>query len=163
LVLLSAAAAIGFLIWAFGAAKGIAPRAGAAALAALLVAGVAYVSSPRSLALTPEAWSPQRVAELTAAGTPVFVNFTADWCVTCKVNERTALASESLAAAFAAKGVVYLKADWTARDDVIAQTLKSYGRTGVPLYLAYQSGAAEPQILPQVLTEAGVIAAFSDR
>ncbi len=107
-----------------------------------------------------EPWSAARVAELQAQGHPVFVDFTAAWCVTCQVNERTALAGKSVADVFAAKKAVYLKADWTKRDPVIADTLTALGRSGVPLYLVYTPGKAEPAILPQLLTEGLVIEAI---
>ena len=92
----------------------------------------------------------------------MFVNFTADWCVTCKVNERMALSSAKVRRAFERTGVVYLKGDWTSRDPVIAAALAEHGRAGVPLYLLYAPGAAEPRILPQLLTEGAVIRAIED-
>lgn len=103
--------------------------------------------------LASEPWSAERVAELRAEGLPVFVNFTAAWCVTCKVNELAALSSPRLAQAFEDANVTYLKADWTNRDDEIAAALAEHGRAGVPLYLYYPPDG-EPQVLPQVLTEA---------
>jgi len=105
-----------------------------------------------------EPFSPQRLAELRAAGTPVFVNVTAAWCLTCLVNERVALRSSAVTDAFARKGVVRLKADWTTRDPAITRVLGSFGRNGVPLYLLYPPGpAAEPTVLPQILTEGVVV------
>ncbi len=101
-----------------------------------------------------EAWSPARVAELRAEGRPVFVNFTAAWCVTCKVNEATSLANPRVARAFAEAQVAFLKADWTNRDETIATALAEHGRAGVPLYLYYPSGGGEPVVLPQILSEA---------
>ena len=85
--------------------------------------------------------APHRLAELRAAGTPVFVDVTAAWCITCLVNERVALRSAAVTDAFARKGVVTLKADWTTRDPVITRVLASFGRNGVPLYLLYPAGA----------------------
>jgi len=149
---------LAFLVWALRAAKSWGGRGAAIAAALLVVGGVALAARPPTTAdLVAEAWTPPRVAELQAAGTPVFVNFTADWCVTCKVNERTSLASPKVAQAFAQTGVTYLKADWTARDDVIAEALKTYGRPGVPLYLLFPAGGGPPTILPQTLTESIVI------
>jgi thiol:disulfide interchange protein DsbD len=110
-----------------------------------------------------EPFSPERLAALRASGRPVFVNFTAAWCVTCLVNERVALRSPAVADVFAKKGVVALKADWTNRDPVISRMLGSLGRSGVPLYVLYPRGTgigAGPTLLPQILTEGAVIDAL---
>ncbi|HSE06151.1 MAG TPA: thioredoxin family protein, partial [Methylomirabilota bacterium] len=93
------------------------------------------------------------------------VNFTAAWCITCLVNERMALRSPAVAEAFARRGVVYLKADWTSRSAEIASVLGSFGRNGVPLYVIYpargdQAAAPEPWVLPQILTEGTIIEAI---
>lgn len=102
-------------------------------------------------------WSPDAVAAARAEGKVVFVNFTADWCVTCKVNERAALANAGTQALFAGPDAVYMVADWTRRDDLIARELDRFGRSGVPLYLVYSPGKAAPEILPQLLTP-GIVA-----
>jgi thiol:disulfide interchange protein len=110
-----------------------------------------------------EPYAPERVAELRASGVPVFVNFTAAWCITCLVNERVALRSPEVAVSFAVKGVAYLKADWTRRDAGIAQVLATFERSGVPLYLLYPAngaGTAKPRVLPQILTEGIVLEAL---
>ena len=99
-----------------------------------------------------EPWTPARVDALQREGKTVFVNFTADWCVTCKVNEVTVFTDPAVREALNGDKAVYLVADWTSRDDVIAQALASHGRVGVPLYLVYKPGVAEPQILPQLLS-----------
>ncbi|OYQ36038.1 hypothetical protein CHU95_06915 [Niveispirillum lacus] len=108
-----------------------------------------------------EPWSEARVAELRGQGKPVFVNFTAAWCVTCLVNERTSLSTDTVKQALKDKGVTYLKGDWTNRDATIARVLESHGRSGVPLYLLYLPGKLEPVILPQILTEGIVLDALS--
>ena len=107
--------------------------------------------------LTSEPFSPARLAELRAQGRPVFVNFTAAWCVTCQVNDKLALSGHGVADAFKTAGVVYLKGDWTNRDAVIAQALTDHGRAGVPLYLMYPAKGGEAEVLPQLLTESMVV------
>jgi thiol:disulfide interchange protein/DsbC/DsbD-like thiol-disulfide interchange protein len=108
----------------------------------------------------PNAWSEQAVAELQAQGKTVFVNFTADWCVTCKVNEVNVFADSEVRAALSGEKAAYLVADWTRRDDDIAKALTSHGRVGVPLYLVYKPDADTPQILPQILTSKVILDAL---
>lgn len=98
-----------------------------------------------------EPYSAERLAALRAEGRPVFVDATADWCLTCKVNERLALKDEGNVALFKKKNVVLMVADWTRRDAAITQYLAGFGRNGVPLYVYYGPGA-EPVVLPQLLT-----------
>jgi thiol:disulfide interchange protein DsbD len=92
----------------------------------------------------------------------IFIDFTADWCVTCKINERTSLTSASVKAAIEGSNAVYLVGDWTRRDDAITAELLRHGRSGVPLYLLYAPGVAEPRVLPQLLTEGVVVEALRD-
>jgi thiol:disulfide interchange protein len=107
------------------------------------------------------AWSEQRLAELRQAGTPVFVDVTADWCITCIANERAVLLTDEMTAAFDRHGVVYMVADWTNYDPAIAQFIGGYGRSGIPLYLMYPGDlASEPLLLPQLLTRATVLEAL---
>ncbi|MCI0549227.1 MAG: thioredoxin family protein [Candidatus Rokubacteria bacterium] len=112
-----------------------------------------------------EPFTPERLAALRGEGKPVFVNVTAAWCITCLVNERVALRSPEVKAAFADRGVAYLKADWTRRDARITEMLAAFGRSGVPLYVLYPSGppaasASAPTVLPQILTEGLVLEAL---
>ena len=140
----------------------------AAAVALAPLAAASPPSVPTAGAPAGAAWepfSPRRLAELRTQGKPVFVNFTAAWCITCLVNERVALRSPAVAEAFARKGVVYLKADWTNRSAEIASVLGSFGRSGVPLYVVYpaqpgQTAAPEPQVLPQILSEGAILEAI---
>jgi DsbC/DsbD-like thiol-disulfide interchange protein/cytochrome c biogenesis protein CcdA len=100
----------------------------------------------------PQAFSAEALATARASGKPVFLWFTADWCVTCKVNESTSIERESVRAAFERAGVVTMVGDWTVRDPAITQFLTQQGAAGVPLYLWYAPGAPGPEQLPQVLT-----------
>jgi thiol:disulfide interchange protein DsbD len=104
-----------------------------------------------------ERFSRARMTEAAAAGKPVFVDFTAAWCITCLVNERVALETEQTRRAFERTGTVKLKGDWTNRDPEITGLLKELGRAGVPLYLYWAPGAERPKILPQVLTESAIL------
>ena len=112
-----------------------------------------------SVDLATQAWSPERVAELRAEGRAVFVDFTADWCVTCKVNERIVLSKSSVKQAFVETNTAFLIADWTNKNDEIARELESYGRAGVPLYLYFPAGdnSVRGEVLPQILTSDLVI------
>ena len=84
----------------------------------------------------------------------MFVYFTADWCLTCKVNEEVAIEREQTRAAFEQAGVVVLRGDWTRRDPAITRYLTAQGAAGVPLYVWYPAGSGAPEQLPQVLTPA---------
>jgi len=102
--------------------------------------------------LAAQPFSTEALAAARASGKPVFLYFTADWCVTCKVNEATSIERESTRAAFEEAGVVTLVGDWTVRDEAITQFLTEQGAAGVPLYLWYAPGVSAPEQLPQVLT-----------
>ena len=107
------------------------------------------------------AWSEQQLAQLRGAGSPVFVDVTADWCITCIANEAAVLHTDEISAAFAAHGVVYMIADWTSYNAAIAALLERHGRTGIPLYLMYPADSSrEPLILPQILTKNTVLNAL---
>jgi thiol:disulfide interchange protein DsbD len=169
---------IGFAAWLRHASRAAAPPwrratsgialggvAAALALAPLAAASPPLSSAAESAGARSEPFSPKRLAELRAQGRPVFVNFTAAWCITCLVNERVALGSPAVAEALSRRGVVYLKADWTNRSAEIATVLESFGRSGVPLYVVYparkgQAPPAEPRVLPQILSEATIIDAI---
>jgi thiol:disulfide interchange protein len=108
-------------------------------------------------------WSGSEVAALRQSGRPVFVDVTADWCITCKANETTVLFTDDITTAFAEHGVVYMIADWTNEDPKIAELLKKHQRNGIPLYLMYPADpAAAPLILPQLLTKRMVIDALEE-
>ncbi|NQX88905.1 MAG: protein-disulfide reductase DsbD [Halioglobus sp.] len=106
-------------------------------------------------------WSEQEVANLRSAGHAVFVDVTADWCITCKANEAAVLFTAHVAQAFADYRVTYMVADWTNHDPEIARLLEQHGRSGIPLYLMYPPDpAAQPLILPQLLTRQTVLDAL---
>ena len=107
-----------------------------------------------------EAWSPERQAALLAEGRPVFVDYTAAWCVTCQYNKRTTLADATVLADMAARNVALLRADWTRRDPVITAELAKLGRNGVPVYTLLQPGRA-PVVLSEVLSVDEVRAALA--
>ena len=170
---------IAFAIWLLrigsGASAGTRVRRGVAAAAVLLAfaATLKLDDSPATAASTSgganagvsfEGWerfSRARMAEAVTAGKPVFVDFTAAWCITCLVNERVALEVPAVRRAFEQAGVVKLKGDWTNRDAEITGVLKELGRAGVPLYLFWAPGADRPKILPQVLTESLILSELS--
>ncbi len=166
---------VGFAVWIYGRTRlsaplgrrlgtGLAAAGGAAALflaASLNVAGpgaATAAAGPRD-GLAYETFTTQRLAALEAAGKPVFVNLTAAWCVTCLINERVALDSEPVRRAFAERGIVPLKGDWTSQNPEITQFLQQFGRSGVPLYLLYR-GRGDPVVLPQILTASNVLEAL---
>jgi thiol:disulfide interchange protein len=168
---------IGFAIWLLrqlGGVRKAASRvayASFAAIALLAALGtIAVIDSPVVAATAPsndrqasdsgwQNWSPSAVEQARAQGKPVFVNFTAAWCITCLVNERTSLATETVRNKLAASGVVMLKGDWTRRDKAITDALAEFGRSGVPLYVLYPADKAQkPRVLPQILTETGILA-----
>ena len=107
-----------------------------------------------------QAWVPGRVEAELAAGKPVFVDFTAAWCITCQYNKKTTLANAEVVADFAAKKVQMLRADWTRRDPAITQALEQLGRTGVPVYVLYQAGKA-PVVFSEILDAGALRAAIA--
>jgi thiol:disulfide interchange protein DsbD len=138
------------------------------ALAVLLGALGIFVAWPnaapeeaRAGAMAPDAswdaWSPEKVRAYVAQGRPVFVDFTAAWCVTCQVNKRVALHDVAVAKAFSDRNVARLVADWTRQDAVITEALASLGRNAVPVYALYLPGEDAPHLLPEVLTPAIVL------
>jgi len=159
-VLLCGMVAIAAACWLYGSWQF--SRAGwsrplVAALLLLLSVGVLRLVPDSAAPVTAaadahwQAWSPDKLAQLRQSGKPVLVNMTADWCITCLVNERVALNTDSSKAALALYDVTYLKGDWTRRDAEITAYLHQYQRDGVPLYVLYWPGQT-PEVLPQILT-----------
>ncbi|HEX8312076.1 MAG TPA: thioredoxin family protein, partial [Chthoniobacteraceae bacterium] len=104
-----------------------------------------------------EVFTPERVEEAVRKGQPVFIDFTAEWCLNCKYNEKAVLETDKVRAAIAEKGVLPLKGDWTNADPVITEWLKKFGRIGVPVYVLYTPGKKEPFVFPEILTQAMVL------
>lgn len=165
-LLVEALVLFGMAGWAYGR-WGFAVKAGTRAKGmgfALLLVGcglsLSYLASqaeasapvPGSGPTSGEIWqpfSPERLAELRGQGKPVFVDFTAAWCFSCQVNEKTGLRPEEVQKAFRDRGIVLLKADWTKRDENITRELAKFNRSGVPLYVLYPA-QGEPMVLPEV-------------
>jgi len=157
---------IGFALWAWRIVRtgGARPWGVAGLVAVGITAAIAwplFVPDSRSVSNAADrrvagadpdwaAFTPQAVAALTASGRPVFVDFTAAWCVTCQVNKRLVLNADDVRAEFAAKKVALVRADWTRRDPAITEALAALGRSGVPVYVLYRPGK-EPLLLPEVL------------
>ncbi len=157
LIALSAMLAVGLAIWCFKNKNLISKVIGGIAVLAAIVFPLTVTASGSaseivSSKVNAEAWSAARVAELQAEGRPIFVDFTAAWCVTCKVNEKLVLNKADTQKLFNDTNTAFLIADWTNKDDVIAAELAKYGRAGVPLYLVYSNNSVSPAVLPQVLT-----------
>jgi thiol:disulfide interchange protein/DsbC/DsbD-like thiol-disulfide interchange protein len=166
---------LSFALWAWRAYRGGGARgfsiaallglAGVVAVAWPLYAGSAEAHAsvqPKSASAAGDPWqpfAPALVAEL-AASKPVFVDFTAAWCVTCQVNKKLVLTDAVVTKAFADRGVELVRADWTRRDPTITQALAALGRQGVPVYVLYRPGK-EPLVLPEVLQRQTVLDALA--
>jgi thiol:disulfide interchange protein DsbD len=173
---------LAFLLWGFGQAQPLASpwlaRGSATAIASIAIAGFNVIgfesaqltdrsrdeaaSDPMSVESGWAPYSEAAVADALALGRPAFVVFTADWCITCKVNEKTVLERAAIREAFAASGHALFKADWTRRDDRIRSKLSEFGRAGVPLYLVYSPEAPnDPEVLSELLSQDEVRASLA--
>jgi thiol:disulfide interchange protein len=157
---------VGFAAWVFGVTQTapVQPRRFGQAIAAIAMlaaiaalSGIAATPSGAATEASDEAYTPERLATLRAAGKPVFVNMTAAWCVTCLLNERVAISTDAVRKAFTASDVTYLKGDWTRQDPAITAFLRQNGRDGVPLYVFFPARGGQPEVLPQILTENTVL------
>lgn len=165
-----AAAAAGLVLLALGLTllRGQTPAKfiGVVAIAgALLLAGVrgeALMDTHSTTRSGTVSWSRDALNSLRASGTPVFVDVTANWCITCLANEQAVLFTDDMTKAFAEAGVTYMVADWTNYDPAIGGFVQEHGRNGIPLYVMYPGDMqSEPVILPQLLTRTIVIAALN--
>ncbi len=165
-----AGAAVALTIWGALPMRSKPVRIAGTIVALLSLAGTAYALSyvvaarpPAPVAVTAyagmksEPYTAARLDALRKANRPVFVDATASWCITCLVNEEAALSRPAVHTAFKDRKVALLVADWTNRNPEITTLLEAHGRSGVPLYLYYAPGSAEPKILPQILTEGEVL------
>jgi thiol:disulfide interchange protein DsbD len=156
--LLALLVALAFLVWTLtlaGRARYVLSAIAAAAFGALAwTVGPQLVQAPAQQQARADAdwqpWSAAKVEQLVAAGQPVFVDFTAAWCVTCQVNKKTTLANDEVLADFRRRNVALLRADWTRRDPAITAALAALGRSGVPVYVLYRKGSA-PVVLSELL------------
>jgi thiol:disulfide interchange protein DsbD len=172
-LMLAALVALGLAAWSAGLAQrgaGAFAWVGACALAAALAAMLAAAgpgavhAAQAGAALRHDdgrwaAWSPDAQQRALALNEPVFVDFTAAWCVTCQANKRLVLYSRSVADAFRSKGVSLMRADWTNRNEAIARELARFHRDGVPLYVLYDR-AGQAHVLPEILTQSRVLDAL---
>jgi len=168
LAVLAGGVLVGLAAWAFGVAQQSGRSLGRATAALALVAALALLpligNAPPATATTTgaagEPWSAARLAELRAEGRPVFVNLTAAWCISCKVNERIAIHTNATQARMRAANMAQLTGDWTRGDSAITALLREHGRDGVPLYLLYPAGGGAAVVLPQILTEGMLLRAL---
>jgi thiol:disulfide interchange protein DsbD len=141
----------------------VATRAVVAAIIAgavtLALVGAQYDRARSASTSTPNgdarwmSYSAERVDSLRSTGRPIFIDFTAAWCLTCQVNKQTVLSTPEVTEAFEQSNVALIRADWTNRDADITKALASHGRSGVPVYVYYAGPNARPEILPEVLTK----------
>jgi thiol:disulfide interchange protein DsbD len=168
--LLAFLVAVALGAWVYGLTQGAegTRRWGGVAAAVLVLVGTGGFAlrfdetapMARISQVSAQPWDEAAVAAALKAGQPVFIDFTADWCLTCKFNERTVLAREPVRAAFARHQVAFFVADWTRRDARISAKLAEHGRAGVPMYLVISPTAPDrPEVLPELLTSELVIQA----
>lgn len=180
--LLAASVVLGFAAWLYGLAQqrqisGLGYRP-LFAVSLVLVAGMgaslatlpatsnagtgknAVANTEPTTSATPIAWTPQAVAARRGRGKPIFVNFTASWCITCQVNDRAALSTDTVKDALAKTGTIYMVGDSTKYNPEIDQAINQFGRGGLPVYLVYPANGGPPVLLPQLLSPQIVVSAL---
>ncbi|RUL70184.1 protein-disulfide reductase DsbD family protein [Dyella choica] len=169
-LLLVAAVLLAMTLWWFERSRnrGVPSRVLVVLLALFTMAPLYYLATLPLVARTTAgtdgvvAYSPDKLAELRKAGTPVFVDMTADWCVTCKANEHAVLNGDDFKALLKRTGAVYMKGDWTNEDPTISTFLQEYHSPGVPLYVVFPKDGSTGRKLPTVLTSALVEQALTE-
>ena len=169
-LLMVAAVLLAMTLWWFerSRGRGLFSRAWVVVLALFTLAPLYYLSTLPATAHAAEtssgvvAYSPEKLDALRKAGTPVFVDMTADWCVTCKANEHTVLDGDAFQALLKRTGTVYMKGDWTDVNPTISAFLEQYHSPGVPLYVVFPKNGGPGHALPTVLTESLVEDAVSE-
>ncbi|WP_437615706.1 protein-disulfide reductase DsbD family protein [Erwinia sp. V71] len=176
--IMAAAVVISFAAWLYGMAQrrrfgGGQHHALFSVTAALVLAVIIplpeLINSSAPLAgsqsdssVTRMTWSPQNIADNRGHGKPIFVDFTASWCITCQVNEKTSLSTAAVKQALARTGTLYMVADSTKFNADIDDAMNGFGQGSLPLYVVYPADGSEPKILPQVLTPSIVINALNE-
>ena len=155
--ILMAVGLISFGLWWWGRSGSLMSKG----MAVFFVFGAIFLSLPQSQKFEVEKYSATRVEELHQRGQPVFIDFTAAWCLTCQVNKKLVLHQQEIQEAFRLKGVIVMEADWTNSDPEITKALERWGRASVPLYLLYgRDPKADPILLPEILTKEIVLKAL---
>lgn len=176
-VMLASAVVVSFAAWLYGIAQrrrylGQSYKVLLAVTVAFFVVAIAPL--PRAIStgtaqpanvvaenVAPVKWSPQNVAQMRGHGKAIFVNFTASWCITCQVNDRTSLSTQAVKEAMARTGAVYMVADSTKFNADIDDAMNTFGQGGLPLYVVYPADGSTPKVLPQVLTPSIVVNALN--
>ncbi|MCF8582188.1 thioredoxin family protein [Enterobacter ludwigii] len=175
--MLASAVVVSFAAWLYGMAQrrrftGQPYKALLAVTLVLFIAAIGplpgvmhtQVSQPEVLSaenITRVTWSPQTVEKMRGHGKAIFVDFTASWCITCQVNERTSLSTAAVKQALAETGTVYMVADSTRFNADIDDAMNTFGQGGLPLYVVYPADGSAPKVLPQVLTPSIVVNALN--